>query len=283
MKKNKFYFKYFFKIIFLFYVHFKFLFFLVINKKFFFKKNLFYLKCKYENGVSICITAFKSVKFIKDTLNSIANQTWFKNHNNYEIILGIDGCNETLNYIKTIKNSYKNLKIIMMKENKGTYVTTNTIMTISKFDNIIRFDSDDIMFPNLVEKIMNQNEKYNMIRFKMKNFNIKTNETYLENAHGQFLIKHWIFDYFGGFLPWKCSADEEFIIRVKKFIKILFLNETLFLRKIHPESLTQSNKTNSFSLERRSKFIYIEKITKNIKTLKEARIEKVMNKYYEVK
>ena len=170
-----------------------------------------------------------------------------------------------------------------MKENKGTYITTNTIMTISKFDNIIRFDSDDIMFPNLVEKVINQSKKYDMIRFKMKNFNIKTNETFLEIAYGQFLIKHWIFDYFGGFLPWRCGADDEFITRVKKFIKILFLNETLLLRKIHPESLTQSNKTNFSSLERRSKIIYIEKITKNIKTLKEARIEKVMNKYYEVK
>ena len=170
-----------------------------------------------------------------------------------------------------------------MKENKGTYITTNTIMTISKYDHLIRFDSDDLMFSNFVEKVMTQNKKYDMIRFKMKNFNIKTSETSLEDAYGQFLIKHWIFDYFGGFMPWKCGSDDEFITRIKNFINVLFLNEVLFIRKIHSESLTQSNETNFFSSERKNKFIYIEKITKKIKTLKEAKIEKVISSYYKVK
>ena len=118
-----------------------------INKHLFYFQNYCDLFNEYEYGVSICVTAFKSVKFIKKTLNSITNQTWFKNNKNYEIILGIDGCNETLQYIKRIQNNYKNLIVIMMKKNKGTYITTNTIMTISKYDHLIRFDSDDIMYP----------------------------------------------------------------------------------------------------------------------------------------
>ena len=48
-----------------------------------------------------------------------------------------------------------------MKENKGTYITINTLMTIYKFYLLIRFDSDDIMYPKLVEKVM-QNKKYEM-------------------------------------------------------------------------------------------------------------------------
>jgi len=255
-------------------------FFLIKKKCIYSHKTLFN---KYESGVSICITAFKSVKFIKKTLNSINNQTWFKYHNNYEIILGIDGCNETLQYIKTIKHNYKNLIVIMMKENKGTYITTNTIMTISKYDHLIRFDSDDIMFSNLVEKVMTQNIKYDMIRFKMKNFNIITNETSLREAYGQFMIKHWVFDYFGGFMPWKCSSDAEFKERVYKFINVLKLEDVLFLRQIHLESLTQSNETNFSSQERKNKFIYIEQITNKIKYLKEARIKKVVYDYYIIK
>ena len=170
-----------------------------------------------------------------------------------------------------------------MKKNKGTYITTNTIMTISKYDHLIRFDSDDIMYPNLVEKVMNQDIKYDMIRFKMKNFNIKNNKTQLRDAYGQFMIKHWVFDYFGGFLPWKCAADDEFFTRVKKFIKILFLEDELLLRKIHPNSLTQSNETNFNSMDRKDKILYIKEKTKKIKTLKQARIEKVVNNYYIVK
>ena len=170
-----------------------------------------------------------------------------------------------------------------MKKNKGTYITTNTIMTISKYDHLIRFDSDDIMYSNLVEKVMTQNIKYDMIRFKMKNFNIITNETSLREAYGQFMIKHWVFDYFGGFMPWKCSSDAEFKERVYKFINVLKLEDVLFLRQIHLESLTQSNETNFFSQERKNKFIYIEQITNKIKSLKEARIEKVVYDYYIIK
>ena len=253
-----------------------------INKNLFYYQHYCNLYNEYEYGISICITAFKSVKFIKNTLDSVVNQTWFKNNNNYEIILGIDGCNETLQYIKKIQYYYKNLIVIMMKKNKGTYITTNTIMSISKYDHLIRFDSDDIMYPNLVEKIMIQNIKYDMITFKMKNFNIMTNNTNIEDAYGQFMIKHWVFDYFGGFMPWKCGADEEFKIRVFKFIKILSLKDVLFLRQIHSESLTRSKKTNYSSKERKKKKNYIKKITNKIKNLKQARIDKVTYDFYEI-
>ena len=261
------------------------------------KENLYFLynKClnnnyflkhcplfsEYENGVSICITAFKSKKFIKRTLDSIAKQTWFKNHNNYEIILGIDGCNETLKYIKKIRNNYSHLIIFMMKSNQGTYITTNTIMSLSKYDHLIRFDSDDIMFPDFVQKVMINN--YDFVQFKMKNFNVITKKSYLQEAYGQFMMKHWVFDYFGGFLPWKCSADEEFKKRVRKFIKVLTLNEPLLIRNIHPNSLTQSNATNFQSNERKKNLLYIRKKTIKINNFEQARIKKIINDYYEIK
>ena len=275
-----------FFIIFFFFIKGKINFFYLYNRCI--NNNLFYYKyhCdlynEYEYGVSICITAFKSVKFIKKTLNSIANQTWFKNNKNYEIILGIDGCNETLQYIKSIQNNYKNLIVIMMKKNKGTYITTNTIMTISKYDHLIRFDSDDIMYPNLVEKVMIQNTKYDMVRFKMRNYYPVTKRKIVREAIGQFMIKHWVFDYFGGFMPWKCGSDGEFKARITKFINVIYLKDVLFLRQIHPESLTQSKKTNFSSKERKKKLIYIKKKTKKIKTLNQARINKIIFDFIEI-
>jgi hypothetical protein len=93
-------------------------------------------------------------------------------------------------------------------------------------------------------------------------------------------MKHWVFDYFGGFLPWKCSADEEFKNRVKKFINVLTLNESLFLRNIHPNSLTQLNETNFSSKERMKNILYLKKNTSKIKTWEQARIKKIINDYY---
>jgi len=169
----------------------------------------------------------------------------------------------------------------MMKNNQGTYITTNTIMTLSKYDHLIRFDSDDIMFPDFVQKVMINN--YDFVQFKMKNFNVITKKSFLQEAYGQFMMKHWVFDYFGGFLPWKCSADEEFKKRVRKFIKVLTLNESLLIRNIHPKSLTQSNETNFSSKERIKNLLYIKKNTSQIKTFEQARIIKIINDYYEIK
>ena len=43
----------------------------------------------YDEGISICITAYKADKFIKECLDSVMNQTWFKTHDNWEIIVDI--------------------------------------------------------------------------------------------------------------------------------------------------------------------------------------------------
>ena len=63
-------------------------------------------------------------------------------------------------------------------------------MIIYKYYYLIRFDSDDIMNPKLVEKVMNQNKKNDIVRLKMKNFNIMTNRTNIEEAIGQFIMKY---------------------------------------------------------------------------------------------
>lgn len=203
----------------------------------------------YEEGVSICITAYKSQEFIKECLDSVANQTWFKTHNNWEILLGIDGCANTLHCVHSIMGNYKNLRVFMMNSNKGTYVTSNTIMKQAKYSGLIRFDSDDIMLPNMVERIMTEKKWYDIVRFKMMNFG--TNRT-KGTAVGQIYIKHNTFDKFGGYMPFPCSADAELLKRLKKFVKINKLNDILFKRRIHKNNLTVSSKTNFESPIRQS-------------------------------
>ena len=128
-------------------------------------------------GISICVTAYKAKEFIKETLDSIISQTYFKSNNNWEIIIGIDGCNETLEYVKSIMCNYKNTKVYMMNSNMGTYVTTNTIMKLAKYDKLFRFDSDDIMMPDCVEKIINVfREHPNTDVCRLRFENVKTNK-----------------------------------------------------------------------------------------------------------
>lgn len=53
-----------------------------------------------KKGISIILTAWQTQKFIEESLDSIEQQTYFANFNDYEILLGIDGCEKTLEKVK---------------------------------------------------------------------------------------------------------------------------------------------------------------------------------------
>ena len=60
----------------------------------------------------------------------------------------------------------------MMESNKGAFITTNTIMSLVKYDSILRLDADDIMMPDLIKIVMEKSESENVdrIMFKFQNF-----------------------------------------------------------------------------------------------------------------
>ena len=95
-------------------------------------------------------------------------------------------------------------------------------------------------------------------------------------------MKHWVFDYFGGFMPWRCAADTEFIKRVGKFIKFKKLKKILFRRRIHDSNLTVQKKSRIKSVFREWHINYINKVTKKIKNINDAVIIKIVNNYKEI-
>ena len=204
-----------------------------------------------EEGVSICITAYKAKDFIKECLDSVANQSWFRTHDNWEIIVGIDGCEETLEYVKTIMGNYKNLRVLMMDCNKGTYITSNTIMTEAKYEHLFRFDSDDIMCSNLVETVMNNKGNCTLVRYRLQDFGDDKNEVSV--AHGTIYIKKSTFIKYGGFRPWPCGADTEIYHRLMKIEKVKNIRNILMLRRVHDSSLTRSKDT-GYKSELRNKY-----------------------------
>lgn len=230
-------------------------------------------------GISICITAYNAKKFIRETLDSFYRQTWFKDHDNWEIIVGVDGCQETADYIRVILNRYdSHLKVLMMNSNGGTYITTNTIMKEAKYDNILRFDSDDIIKEDGID-ILSNYFSYDMVFFKMKNFGIKNTE---ERSIGVHMIKKSIFEYFGGYQPWKCSADSELIKRISKFINKKVIDDIIFYRRTHNNSLTrkkgETQLINGRGSLRQQYIKYVKSL--NIKNIEDAIITCTTNTFY---
>jgi len=189
--------------------------------------------------ISILIPAYQTEDYIEECLDSIQNQEYLRNVD-YEIIFGVDNCENVLNKLNQIKHKYKNLRIVFMKENYGLFITLNTLTKLAKYDNIIKFDSDDIMLPTLIQDIMSVDA--DLVRFKFWFYYGKDKplKPFGAAANGVYRIKKHVYDIFGGYQPWQCAADTEFLYRFHQYgrLKEIQLNKELFLYRQHNHSLS---------------------------------------------
>jgi glycosyltransferase involved in cell wall biosynthesis len=197
------------------------------------------------NGYSIIISAYKTAKYVEECLDSITLQSYFINNDNYEILLGIDFCEETLNVVKKIQGKYKNLRVFYMLKNMGTYVTSNTLLSKSKYDKIIRFDSDDIMLIDMLHDV-NSKFKYSDI-VNLGFYDLIDNSITVTiggfNAHGAICYRKNIINELGGYKNWLCGADTDLIYRFKEHYRVFDNEYYHFYRRIRKDSLSHNNKT----------------------------------------
>lgn len=214
---------------------------------------------KYD--VSIIIPTFQNVQYLDDCLKSV--ETSMKN-NLCEVLIGIDGCIETLNHLKTSRIT-PYTSVYYFEKNEGPYTIKNTLANIANSDNLIFFDSDDLMRDNMVDYVVKSLDRYVCVKPKMYNFDNNTNKPILNlNTHGEgvFAIKKDLFLSMNGFEPWMCAADSDFMGRLyKRKPAIIGSPSPLFSRRIHDNSLTNKKETNMVSAIRHQ----YAKISKNKK------------------
>lgn len=191
--------------------------------------------------ISILIPAYKTQNYIEECLNSIKNQTYLRDVD-YEIIVGVDGCQDTLKRVLEIRHNYSNLKVANMKSNGGLFITLNTLLSLATFEHIIKFDSDDIMLPTLIEEVMGVDADLVRFMYYFYNNSTKTRREWHGFANGVYYVKQKVYDVLGGYQPWKCSADTEFLQRFYQLniFKEVKLNKRLFLYRQHNNSLTKT-------------------------------------------
>ena len=226
--------------------------------------------------ISIVITAYKSQDYIEECMDSIYSQTYFIDNDRFEVLIGVDGCLDTLDKVLDIRSKYKNLRVFMMEKNMGTYVTTNTLVDLAQYENILRFDSDDIMLLDMIKEISFHVRQYNVIRFRY--FKLIGNEISDEKknfyTHGVICFNKTLFDELGGYQPWYCGADSEFLVRGESIMIVKYIDKELFYRRIHFDSLTESEEYGMKSQKRKEYKMLIGKHD-NIK------INKITNNYDE--
>ena len=202
----------------------------------------------FENQISIIIPTFNNEKFLQECLNSVIESV--KNMN-CEILVGVDFCEQTKEYIK--KNKFDNrIKFYYFHKNSGPYIVKNTLVKEAKSEIILFFDSDDIMKEEMINEIYSKMKHFDFIKPMFSEFQdgkhfstvTKTNKY----GEGVFSIKKSLFLQMNGFEPWRCAADSDFMGRLyKNNKKFTYTNSVVFYRRVHSSSLTQSPETSLWS------------------------------------
>jgi len=186
--------------------------------------------------ISIIIPAFKSVKFIDECIDSI-------NIPGVEILIGVDGCEETYNHIKHLDG------VFYFPKNVGPYVIKNTLVDIASNQDIIFFDADDIMVTESILDIKNALQKSDYVKLNYLNFReISEKDDWhtdvVMHDDAVIAIKKDLFNSLNGFYPWRCGADSEFAYRLDhNNLKKGKIHDLCYYRRIHGENLTMKEET----------------------------------------
>lgn len=214
-----------------------------------------------EKGYSIIIPAYDADMFLEECLDSIENQLLFQKNSNYEILLGIDACKKTLEKAKKIKDYYKNLRVFYFATNNGPYIVKNSLIKESKYSHLLFFDSDDQMKKDMMSKIdKRMKEPVDICRFKYLNYSgdLESSKKKVSGLVAEGVVCHSrkVHEVLGGFESWRCAADTDFKRRSSNIFKVATINDPLFFRRVHDNSLTK-NPATTFKSPIREKYAKI--------------------------
>lgn len=190
--------------------------------------------------LAIIIPAYNSDKYIIDCYNSVKNQLPFPGIE-YEIRIGVDGCPKTSAALRGINHYYS-------YNNVGAYVMRNSLMALDPADYFCYFDSDDVMKSDFLLSCMNKIIDGENIVMPAK---IQCNEKLqpiksqpVIEAGGAMVFKNSVLQAVGGFHEYRCACDTDFMRRVEMAgFKIYEINQGLYKRRLHKQSLTKSGLT----------------------------------------
>jgi glycosyltransferase involved in cell wall biosynthesis len=113
--------------------------------------------------ITIGITSYYAEKTISRAIESALNQSW----ENTEIIINDDNSkDETISILKDYKEKYKNIKLILNKDNSGVANSRNKIINAAQGEYLVFFDDDDYSDIDRVklqyQRIIDYQEKWNV-------------------------------------------------------------------------------------------------------------------------
>lgn len=209
--------------------------------------------------VSVLVAARAAAQWLPDCLQSITRQVLPEGWR-LEIHIGIDACGDTLAFAKGLR--MPNLAVRYFPDHVGPFIIFNSLAYATPSDVLVRFDADDVMLdgylneqllvlgdpknPRIVQtwSILVDEQLEPTSAELFDGSRTKPDGKRAMATDGQFMMSRPVMETLGGFRAWWCHGDSEFLLRaLANGFPRLILSKHLYLRRIHPDSLTQSKKT----------------------------------------
>jgi Glycosyl transferase family 2 len=201
---------------------------------------------------SVLIPAYHAQAFIEETLGTIVNQQMPPGVE-LDVVVAVDGCPETRDAIlaameRMEPKQRKTVRMLMHARNYGTYMMQNTLLHASRGDLVHIIGADDGLAPGALQKLwdFSQGCRQCCSGFILRPMSAVC-DAQLEPKPGRELHQHKgalvftksVLEKLGGFAPWMCAADSDFLQRAeKKGIPMFSLPEVTYWYRQHGEQLT---------------------------------------------
>jgi len=207
---------------------------------------------------SILIPAYRAESFIGETLDTILSQS-LPEDVVLDVVVAVDGCDETRKALLVAlgemeEEKRKQVRMIFHKRNYGTYMMQNSLLYASKGDLVHIIGADDGLAPGALRTLWDFAERCGrccssgfilrpmsaICDAQMKPF--PNREPHQQK--GALVFTKSVLEKLGGFAPWMCAADSDFLRRAeRKGIPFFSVPEVTYWYRHHGEQLTHGSAT----------------------------------------
>lgn len=177
--------------------------------------------------VSVLMTAYNREEYIAEAIESVLASSY----SNFELIV-VDDCSKdrTVDIARSYEKKDNRVKVYVNDVNLGDYPNRNKAASLATGEYIKYVDSDDVMFPSCLQKMMKSMTQFPEAGFglcadidEQSKLCTSPRETYLEHFAGQAhfgrspggsIIRKDAFDKVGGFSGMRQLGDFEFWLKI---------------------------------------------------------------------
>lgn len=196
---------------------------------------------------AIVVAAWQAQSWILNCIRSIRGQYPVSGWE-FELRIGVDGCNATAEILKRAR-----IPFYWNRHNAGTYVMANSLIALAPADLYSRFDADDFMMPSYMKTVIPV-----ALQYGMSQAGYRVGATHSKPRVGQVTMTSATLAAMGGFHDARCHCDRDLSRRASMLgIDIRGMRHDprlqvpLFIKGLHPQSLTHNPKVGCGSKYRR--------------------------------